>query len=246
MTDLAPHSDLDRIIAPEIRGDRFSRTIARVAAVEGLRHILEIGSSSGGGSTRAFVEGALENPSRPILHCLEVSAARFQALRARYSDYDFVHCHNISSVPLAAFPDEHEIRTFYRSVRSRLRRTPLPEVLRWLRQDREYLRAHDLSEWGIRRIKERYAIERFDAVLIDGSEFTGPSELDEVYGARFLLLDDIRTYKNHGNFLRLMADPSYRLLRKSRWRRNGFAVFEQLPGATDPDVDTAGAGRPSP
>lgn len=243
MNPSVPESELDRLIEPEIHGDRFYRTIARIARTEGLAHILEIGSSSGEGSTRAFVEGALENPSRPTLHCLEVSRVRFEALRRRYAEHAFVRCYNLSSVPLEAFPGEDEIRKFYRTVRSRLRRTPLPEVLRWLRQDIEYLERHGLSGWGIRRIRERHGIERFGAVLIDGSEFTGPVELEEVYGARFLLLDDIRTYKNHGNYQRLKGDPCYRLVRSSRWLRNGFAVFEREDRgeeASDPGISAGG------
>jgi hypothetical protein len=72
-------------------------------------------------------------------------------------------------------------------------------------------------------------IETFDAVLIDGSEFTGSAELDEVYGARFILLDDTETFKNWKNMRRLEADPRYRLVQHDPSTRNGFAVF-QLAG----------------
>jgi len=227
-------SDLGRLEEPEVSGDRFYRAIRRVAATEGVSRILEIGAASGEGSARVLVEGALQNPSRPTIHGLEVSRVRFRALERRYADLDFVHSHNLSSVPLGAFPDEEEVRTFYETRRSRLRRTPLPEVIRWLRQGLEYLERRDLTEWGIRRIRERYGIQRFDAVLFDGSEFTGPAELEEVHRARFLLLDDIGTYKNDANFRRLRADPSYRLRWAWHWVRNGFAVFERGGGERRP------------
>ena len=84
-----------------------------------------------------------------------------------------------------------------------------------------------LSTPGIRQVREANKIDLFDAVLIDGSEFTGPADLDEVYGARFLLLDDIKTYKNYDNYRRLRRDPAYRLLSRSWWLRNGFAVFSR-------------------
>src|SRR5918992_749767 len=188
MSDSAPPaSELDRLIPPEIKGDRFYRAIADVAATPGVREILEIGSSSGAGSTEAWVLGALRNPERPRLHCIEVSEAR---------------------------------------------RVPLDTVLGWLRLDLEYLRVHGLSGHGIREIKAENGIETFDAVLIDGSEFTGRAELDEVYGARFLLLDDTRTFKNWDNVRRLERDPAYRLLPEGR-RRNGLAVFERA-GARAP------------
>lgn len=220
-----PGSQLDRLIAPEIRRDRFARVIEEVAATDGVRHILEIGASAGEGSTEAWVRGALRNPHRPTLHCIEVSIPRYAALVERWRDAGFVRCYNVSSVPAEAFPTEQEVEAFYRSVRSKLRHVRLEKVLGWLRQDVAYLREHGLSADGIGRIKAENGVDVFDAVLIDGSEFTGKPELDAVYGARFVLLDDTRSFKNWENFERLSADPAYRLVTKSRWTRNGFAVF---------------------
>jgi hypothetical protein len=221
-------SDLDRVIPPEITGDHFYRAIVEVASTPGVREILEIGSSSGAGSTEAWVSGALQNPELPRLHCIEVSSARYAALVERWAQHEFVHCYHVSSVPLECFPSAGEVEDFYRSTRSKLRRTPLETVLDWLRQDVEYVRAQGLSQHGIREIRERQGIEFFDAVLIDGSEFTGRAELSEVYGARFLLLDDTQTYKNFENARQLEADPHYRLVRADRRTRNGFAVFERV------------------
>jgi hypothetical protein len=222
-----PPSGLDLLIAPEIRRDRFARAIEAIGATEGVRHILEIGASAGEGSTEAWVRGALRNPQRPTLHCIEVSIPRFAALVERWRAYDFVRCYNLSSVPVERFPDEEEVALFHREVRSKLRNVRLEKVLGWLRQDIAYLREHDLSTDGIRRIRAQHGIATFDAVLIDGSEFTGKAELEETYGARFLLLDDIRSFKNWETYRRLKDDPAYRLVTRSRWTRNGFAVFER-------------------
>lgn len=230
---LGPASELDRVIPPEITGDRFHRWIERVAATPGVRQILEIGSSSGEGSTTALVRGALRNPSHPTLDCLEVSKPRFEALAERYREHDFVRCHNLSSVPIERLPSPEDLDAFRRRVWTRFRLIRRRTVLRWLEQDIDYLRRHGLSGWGIRAVRERYGIGRFDAVLIDGSEFTGPADLDEVYGARFLLLDDIRTYKNYDNDRRLHDDPRYRPLARSRRPRNGFAVYARTDAADD-------------
>lgn len=227
MSDAPRPSGLDRIIPPEIRRDRFSRAIEAVGATDGVRHILEIGASGGDGSTEAWVRGALRNPHRPELHCIEVSVPRFHALVERWRAHPFVHCYNCSSVAPGAFASEEEVARFYREVRSKLRNVRLEKVLGWLRQDLAYLAEHGVAGDGIRRVREEHGIAAFDAVLIDGSEFTGKPELDEVYGARFLLLDDIRSFKNWENYHRLREDPSYRLVKKSRWLRNGFAVFER-------------------
>ncbi|MEX1184843.1 MAG: hypothetical protein WEF86_16675 [Gemmatimonadota bacterium] len=224
-------SQLDRMIPPEIRADRFCSWISRVAATPGVLHILEIGASSGAGSTEALVLGALRNPVRPVVHCLEISRPRFHALVERYRDHAFVHCYNCSSVPIEQFPDEAAIDAFRRRIWTRFRFIRRDTVLQWLRQDIEYLRRHGLSLYGIRLVRERHGIDCFDAVLIDGSEFSGPADLDEVYGARFLLLDDIMTYKNRDNYRRLLRDRDYALIARSRWLRNGFAIFERAPDA---------------
>lgn len=230
----SPGNGLDRRIPPEIRGDAFEGWIERVAATPGVRTILEIGASSGEGSTTALVAGALRNPERPEIHCLEVSRVRHAALSGRYRDRPFVHCHNLSSVPASRFPTEADVDAFRRRVWTRFRFIPRRTVMAWLRQDLDYLAASGLSVPGIRIVSQRVGVLHWDAVLIDGSEFTGPADLEEVYGARFLLLDDIRTFKNHDNARRLDRDPAYRRLARARRPRNGFAVYERRP-----DVDPA-------
>lgn len=227
-TSQPPPSQLDEVIPAEIANDRFSQWIARVAATPGVRHILEIGSSSGAGSTHALVEGARQNVVLPSIHCLEVSIPRFAALTERYAGCDFVHCYNMSSVPLDAFPTPADIDAFRARVWTRFRFIRRQEVHRWLAQDIAYLQQHGLSSHGVRTIRERLGIDYFDAVLIDGSEFAGPAELTEVYGARFLLLDDVRTFKNYDNDRALRRDPQYRLVARGRRPRNGFAIYERV------------------
>ena len=222
-----PRSALSRTIAPEIRDDRFSETIRRIAATPGVHRMLEIGSSSGDGSTQAFVAGALDNPGPVELHCIEVSRPRFEELVRRHGHHDFVHCHNVSSVRLDRFATEGDIARFCRGFKPWLRRRGLRTQLRWLAQDVEYVRNTGGSRDGIREIKEAYGIDRFDAVLIDGSEFTGSAILDDVYGATFLLLDDIRSFKNHDNYRRLRADDTYEMIERTWWLRNGYAVFRR-------------------
>jgi hypothetical protein len=54
------------------------------------------------------------------------------------------------------------------------------------------------SAGAIERIKAEHGIERFDMVLIDGSEFTGEVELGKVLGAKLILLDGTNTFKCSG------------------------------------------------
>ncbi|MFZ1985883.1 MAG: tetratricopeptide repeat protein [Desulfatitalea sp.] len=219
------------MIPPEIKNDAFYRLIREMAAKEDVVHILEIGSSAGQGSTAAFADALRHRAVAGHLYCMEISTPRFQQLQQRYAQDAFVHCHQWSSVDVKRFAGEDEVRVFYEQTPSPLNQYPLERVLGWLRQDLEYLRGHGLDGDGIRRIKEEYGIEQFDLVLIDGSEFTGQAELELVYGARYILLDDINTLKNHANYQRLKADEQYTLVAEDKALRNGYAVFERRAAA---------------
>jgi hypothetical protein len=196
-----------------------------------VRTILEIGSSSGDGSTDAFVAGALENPAGPpTLHCIELSRERFTRLVARHGARDFVHCHRVSSVRLARFATHEDIDRFCAGFRPWLRRRSRSTYHRWLAQDRAYVEASAAGTDGVRDVAARHGIDRWGAVLIDGSEFTGNALLDDVYGAAWLILDDIRAMKNHANHGRLRRDPAYELAERSWTLRNGYAVFRRTGG----------------
>ncbi|MBJ6727760.1 O-linked N-acetylglucosamine transferase family protein [Geomesophilobacter sediminis] len=229
-----PTREIERIIAPEIKDDEMHQMIVELAQRPDVKTILEIGSSAGGGSTSAFVAGLLRNPVRPTLYCMEVSGPRFEVLAGTYREIPEVRCYRASSVPRERFPSEEQVRDFYRTTRTNLNAYPEDEIVRWLRQDLEYIAEAKVNEEGIRTIKRENNIDTFDMVLIDGSEFTGEAELEEVYGARFILLDDTVAYKNWATYHRLAKDPNYRLLRENHRLRNGYAVFERVTPALRP------------
>jgi glycosyltransferase involved in cell wall biosynthesis len=220
-------SELNRVIAPEIEGDAFYDIIVRLAADETVRTVLEIGSSSGGGSTKAFVAGLSRNPGSPKLFCIEISKPRFQQLRETYSSYPFVHCYNRSTVRAEQFPTPDMVISFYNEVASSLRRFPLPRVLDWLRQDIQYVRESGVEAGAIEQIKADHAIDVFDMVLIDGSEFTGQIEFELIRGAGLILLDDTNTFKCHAVRQTLLDDPMYDLVADDRELRNGYSVFRR-------------------
>ncbi len=222
-----PKSQLDAIIPPEIEHDELYRLIELIPQHRQVATILEIGSSSGTGSTAAFAAGLDRDDTGTTLFCLEVSQPRFQALQTRYRDNPGVICTNASSVGLDQFPSEKALTHFYHATGTALNSYPLETVLGWLRQDVDYLKSGRIDLHGIREIKKAHGLVNFDAVLIDGSEFTGASELDEVYGAFIIALDDINGFKNYHNYHRLQQDPAYALVAEN-WRlRNGYAVFER-------------------
>ena len=179
-------SPIDDLISPEIKYDNFYDVIYQLSKFEDIKTVLEIGSSSGGVSTEAFVNGLRDNPNEPTLFCMEVSRGRFAELKKRYIKDKFVNCYNVSSIAVEDFPDRLEVIKFYEDSDNNLRRFPLDIVLSWLQQDIDYVNNAGLSANGIKIIKEENNIDVFDLVLIDGSEFTGIAELKEVYGSNFI------------------------------------------------------------
>ncbi|MEH2001509.1 MAG: FkbM family methyltransferase [Nostoc sp.] len=228
MNNKSADSELNRLIPPEIKNDEFYAAIQKIAKEEDIKTVLEIGSSSGEGSTEAFVTGLRENPNKPTLFCMEISKTRFTELKNNYKNEYFVKCYNMSSVSVKEFPDEKEIIDFYNSHHTNLNLYPLEHVLGWLRQDIEYINNSGVSDNGIQKIKQENNIDCFDLVLVDGSEFTGQAELDEVYGAKFICLDDITTFKNYRNHQKLLADQNYVLIAESTTVRNGYSIFKKI------------------
>jgi glycosyltransferase involved in cell wall biosynthesis len=220
------HFEIENVIPPEIKDDVFYRLIMKLGEEENLTHVLEIGSSSGAGSTEAFVRGLSRNKGKPTLYCLEISPARFQKLTETYKSYGFVKTYNASSVGPKNLPSAKTVSDFYDKYKLPLRLYGKDSVLKWLKDDADYLGNYaGVEPEGIELIKRDNAIDKFDMVLIDGSEFLGSAELDHVYGAKIILLDDTRAYKTFECCERLKNDPRYELIVEDKRLRNGFAAF---------------------
>jgi hypothetical protein len=218
-------SELDRLMPPQIKDDRFYEVLRFLARHVNGPAIVEIGASSGDGSTEALARGALDNPRRPTLYPIEVSKPRFAALAGRYAGIDQVRPYNVSSVALSDFPSEAEVAAFHAGRPSVLNHHDLATVIGWLRQDISYVRDNGVPQNGIAAVKRAAGVAYFDLALIDGSEFTGKAELAAVYGAAVIALDDINSFKNMENHERLLADPAYDICVMDRFSRHGFSVF---------------------
>lgn len=228
MRDYIDSAELNRLLSPEIKDDEFYAAIERIAREEDIRTVLDIGASSGQGSTEAFVNGLQKNPNQPTLFCIEVSRPRFRELQKHYAEEPFVKCYNVSSVALEQFSNAEKISSFYKNTPSTLNNFPLEKVLDWLRRDIEAINNSGVASDGIKQIKQENKIDFFDVVLIDGSEFTGIAEFTEVYGARFILLDDIKAFKNYENHQRLFTDENYVLVTQNTSLRNGYSIFKRI------------------
>ena len=217
------------IIQPEILNDEFHSTLIKYASRHDLKTFLEIGSSSGAGSTDAFVSGIKNrnDKSQVQLFCMEVSRVRFKALANHYATEDFVRCYNISSIEANELPSKDEVVNFYNSTKTTLNKYSIETILDWLRQDIEYIKSSGSDINGIRLIKQANHIRYFDMVLIDGSEFTGERELHETMGAKVIALDDINAFKCWNAYQTLLHTTHYELKEHNFFLRNGYAIFEK-------------------
>ncbi|HEY9843389.1 MAG: hypothetical protein ACAI44_17780 [Candidatus Sericytochromatia bacterium] len=211
----------------ELRQDTFYCLLCQLAERPEVKTILEIGASVGAGSTEAFVAGLRSQPAgSKQLFTLEVNPDRFADLEWRYAQEPYVQAFNVSSVGPEAYASEAEVAAFLKRNADRLYLPPQKVLLAWRRQCLERTSHSGVPTDGIRIVQHLTGLDCFDLVLIDGSEFTGRAELELLYGAQYLCLDDILAFKNHDNYLRLLADPEYTLIARDVMLRHGFAVFQ--------------------
>lgn len=222
-----------KVISPEVLNDDFYRLLSDLAQREDILTLLEIGSSSGEGSTSAIVKG-IQNRNSTVdvqLHCMEISQPRFNLLLEAYKQMSFMHVHRLSTVGLDYFPTRKELKDFYRNVKSNLNHYTFDEVFSWMKKDVEFLKVHSEvllphNSNGIDYIKTKFEISSFDLILIDGGEFVGYSEFKLLRGAKIICLDDVNSFKCRYAYDELMSDANYRLIAESWTTRNGWAIFE--------------------
>lgn len=216
-----------KYIPPEVYGDDFSEWITEISKRPEVTTLIEIGSSSGEGSTTAIVKG-LKDKKIWQLHLLEVDELRNKALQKKFLNYPQVFIHRYSSVSIAQYPSPDEVIDFYNTIPTNLNWTPLDTVLLWLSDDKHNLVELGIgSQNGIEKIKQQYEITSFDFALVDGSEFTGFADLTSLVGAKYILLDDINSFKCYRAYQLLSAHPNYKLEHENWETRNGFAVFSK-------------------
>jgi hypothetical protein len=227
---------LETLIPAEIVCDELSEWLTKLAQRPDVRTILEIGSSSGEGSTQAIVNGMLEAEHEQELFTIEMSTVRHAACKDRYANLPWVHCFQGSAVLHSGYLTAEEVNSFYLTHETNLNKYPLEQVLGWLKQDLEAYAACPHTH-VIQDIKLNHAprtsvhggevIHFFDMVALDGSAFTGYAELSEVYGAKIIVLDDVYDIKHWSSFQSLCSSAEYELVEHNPTLRNGYAIFQK-------------------
>jgi hypothetical protein len=211
---------------PEIYNDELFYTIIDLVKTYNPLHILEIGSGEGKGSTAAFIKGSQGISPAPNIYCIEARKERCEKLKEIKNIYPPIFIYNVASVPVSMYLTDSEIETFYNShSQFNLRGFPLSQVIGWGKEEINYIITNDIEQDGIKAIKKEHNIGCFDMVLIDGSPFTAKTELDNVLGAKVIILDDTADIKNHDNHCNLSQNSDYRLICENQSLRNGYSIF---------------------
>lgn len=206
--------------------DSFGSAIIETIKKYNLTNNLEIGSWDGTGSTQCFIEG-MKDFSEKRLVCLEVYEYKFEQLIQNTKQYDWVKCHNQSSISYDSlyYKDFDDI---WNSEHNGIPKT-----------DQNGDRKGLVHQWfvddltNILRFKtgylEDYPNEQYDGVLIDGSEFTGYTEYLKLKDRTkvFFLDDYYNAFKTRQVAFELEKSGDWEVIGGSKHTRNGFAILKR-------------------
>jgi len=213
----------------EIINDKFFTYLSHLAERKNTKTILEIGSGSGSGSTQALVAGLRQGRSDQRVFCIEACPNNFAELAQSVSGLTAVRPCFGSSVHPKQIVDWKQVAEWYQqNPGNQLSQYGLATVRSWW--ERENDRDPKVPVSLIETIKDETGLPYFDMVLIDGSEFTGEAEFRQIYGSRWIALDDVGSFKNWKNREFLMWDEHYALWREDLGLRNGFSIFRLKKG----------------
>jgi len=214
-------------ILPQIYKDEFSYMIQKILNTYTITNLLEIGSSSGEGSTSTIVKSLGKKIYN--LYLLEIDPLRNKLLKLKYKKNSMVLVLPYSSISISEYPTANEVIKFYTENSTNLNRYDIQIVLKWLKDEKIFLKSLEVRDiCGIDYVKDQFGIKFFDFVLIDGSEFTGYAEFQHIIGAKFILLDDVNAFKTNKAYNQLLANSGYKLYYENLKLRNGSAIFQRI------------------
>lgn len=198
--------------------DSFGQAIAMTMLSYRFSSVLEIGSYDGLGSTQIFIE-SLRTAASPRLVCLETNPSRWQSLCLNTAEHPWVKPVCQSSISLASLTPKDFDRDVWSSPYNGLLFSR-DTVRGWWEDTQRYLAC----------VREGYleaTSDTFDAVLIDGDEFTGYDDFRLIKDrVACIMLDDVfHAYKCHRANRELAADPAWFPLWADSTVRNGAAIW---------------------
>ena len=202
------------------KNNSFGKAIQETILKYKISSFLEIGAFDGDGSTQVIAKALLKKKTQKVkLFSLEYNKERFKNLVANTRQYSFVTAINESSIgkdSFTAWDFEKDVwLSSYNGINYKKK-----EVKKW----------HEYDVEAIRNTPDGFldaSKEIWDAVLIDGGEFTGYDEYRLVkYRTKCIMLDDCyRAFKTNRARKELLLDPDWQLEWEETDRRNGAAIF---------------------
>ena len=182
--------------------DKLGASIIQVVKEFNLKVNLEIGSWDGTGATRCFID-AMEDFSEKSLTCLEIDKKKFNSLVKNVEDYSWVKCYNRSSINCSKLIDFEFDRIW---------NSPFNPLVHFPDNEKETVQGWYTGDVDLMKKYPRGFLEEdntvYDAVLIDGGEFTGYFEFELLKNRTnvFFLDDSFRSYKTNKAAIMLSED----------------------------------------
>jgi len=194
--------------------DSFGQALQKYS--EGLDVGLEIGGGTGDGSTQCIRTKKLfsieNHPDHIGRHAMNLSARGGVAI-------------NGTATLSKLWMNKKDIEEFYQTTKTKLNQYPLEQVLGWHNVCLET--AYQYKTSAIEDAHFNHSVD-FNFVLIDGSPFSGESELRCVRPflaeKAIIALDDVNDIKNWANYQKLKGFAE--LLWEDWSVRNGAAIFK--------------------
>jgi hypothetical protein len=180
--------------------------------------VIEIGSATGNGSTRA-ITSACGKDTRIV--CLEIMKGRVEIFKTYYPGIRII---NDASVPASGYVHDEAISDFLMRVKSNTSLYSLTDVLGWKNNELKYAVENGFEMCGAETaVKELGGTPDF--ALIDGSAFTACKELEIIGWPKCISLDDTNDIKNYHNYRMLKENKDYKVFCENQKYRNGYAIF---------------------
>jgi len=162
-------------------GTGFGKALYELSKQEDVNKVLELGTWFGGGSTLCIAKGLKESGSQKILYTVEIFEPAWLYARKRLKDYP-VHCLLGGSVPFTDYLKEEEIPQHEKGAHFQL----------------YYHRDLNLAKVHVPLLEPLCKNHKFDAILIDGNEYSGWGEfliVNSLCKPKYLALHDVGTLK---------------------------------------------------
>ena len=207
-------------IPAEIKNDElYERIITTIRMFSSeIKTVLEVGASSGDGSTEALIIG-MAGLQDKTLYTIEANPLRYENLVTRYKGLDWVKPLNGSSVAIEEYMSEEDVEFFHKNTPTQLNEYSLETVLSWYEDE-----ILSIAKWRIPTgIID--TIEKPDMVLLDGSPFTGNAEYQKMGDSKIIILDDILDIKHYHSHQALRKNKEYECLFCNLTLRNGYSIW---------------------